>query len=124
MPPVTEPVEQATEAPTPTRVVVEQTTQAAGAEVNAEAPTTKAATEAAPTELKAVEATTAELVELLTRPASVHKFNKKSAFVSSTKDERTCTDVSGSCKSQCNYSTEYLLGRFQCPFGTNCCGKR
>ena len=128
LPPVTEVVEQATEAPTEkartTRAVAEQTTEVAGAEVNTEAPTAKVPTEAAPTEPKAVEATTAELVEPLTRPTSVHRFFKRPAVVSSTKDERTCADVSGSCKAECQISTEYLMGRFQCPFGTNCCGKR
>jgi len=119
---------QATEGPTEkattTKVVNEPNTEAAVAEVNIEAPRTKASTEAAPIETKAVEGTIAELVEPLTRPTPINRFQQQSAVVSSSRDERTCTDVSGLCKAECDVSTEFLLGRFQCPFGTNCCGKR
>ena len=133
-PPVTEGVEQATEAPT--EKATERTTKAAEkvTEVATEKPvvatteevaqaTTTAPTEAAaPTEPKAVEAST-ELVDPVTRPTSVHRFFKQSAVVSSGTDNRTCPDVSGVCRKECNGTTEYNRGRFQCSSGS-CCVKR
>ena len=83
--------------------------------------TTEPSTEPpAPTEPNAVEPST-KMIDPLTRPTSVHRFFKKSAFVKSTKDERTCADVSGICRAEC-LSTEYLRGRFQCSAGyIGCC---
>lgn len=142
------PTEQATEAvttETPTvattpEAAEETTTQAAEAgEVTTAEPTestTETPTEAAPettarpteppapTEPKAVEAST-KMIDPLTRPTSVHKFFKQSAFVSSTKDERTCDDVNGTCRAESCLSTEYFKGRFQCGAGfVGCCVPR
>ncbi|CAB4011582.1 Hypothetical predicted protein [Paramuricea clavata] len=137
------PTEEATEAimstepPVATEGVVELTTEAAEkvTEVATEKPvvattkqevaqaTTKAPTEAAaPTEPKAVEASTV-LVDPVTRPTSVHRFFKQSAFVSSGTDDRTCPDVGGECRKECNGTTEYNRGQFQCSSGS-CCVKR
>ncbi|XP_028394754.1 proteoglycan 4-like isoform X1 [Dendronephthya gigantea] len=90
-----------------------------------EVTTRKATTKAVmATEPKAVEPD-ANIIEPLTRPTSVHKFFKQSAFVKSTKDERTCSDVKGECKVDCDVQTEYVQGSFQCPVRAPlCCGKR
>ena len=71
------------------------------------------------TEPLAVQVSTEQIVQL-TRPTSVHKFFKQSAVVSSGTDDRTCADVGGQCREAC-VDTEYLKGRFQCPYPTNCC---
>ena len=145
LPPITEPAVQTTERPTEkatdaviTKKPTVATTLKATEEVATQADNaTETQTEAAPeatqppteplasTQPKAVEAST-KMIDPLTRPTSVHRFFKQSAFVSSTKDERTCADVNGVCRQDsCLHPTEYLKGRFQCGAGfIGCCVPR
>ncbi|XP_046845391.1 flocculation protein FLO11-like isoform X1 [Xenia sp. Carnegie-2017] len=62
-------------------------------------------------------------IEVLTRPTSPFRFRKRPAAVNSIKDNRQCSDQNGNCRENCEKS-EFLKGRFSCPFPRNCCVPR